>query len=203
MAIYKVNVAIPTKFAPPDFTSGLSDVKMEVYDEAGNEIAGSPFSMTEMDDGAATPTLLGIYEDAADFTPDAQGFWTIICYSIANGGKTAKVYKIEGVDVDDLAKAADLATAQGNITSILGYVDALPSDPADQSAVEAAITAAHATTNGKIDAIEAALPSDPADESLLEAYIDAAESDIRGADSDTLKTLSDQIDILSGGGIIL
>ncbi len=43
------------------------------------------------------------------------------------------------------------------------------------------------------------LPSDPADESLLEAAITTAESNIRGVDNDTLKTLSDQIDGIGGG----
>ena len=38
------------------------------------------------------------------------------------------------------------------------------------------------------------LPDDPADESLLVAAITSAVSTIRGADSDTLKTLSDQLD---------
>ncbi len=31
----------------------------------------------------------------------------------------------------------------------------IPSDPGDQSAIEAAITAAHATTDGKVDAVKA------------------------------------------------
>lgn len=40
------------------------------------------------------------------------------------------------------------------------------------------------------------LPSDPADQSQVESAISTSESNIRGADSDTLETLSDQIDIV-------
>ncbi len=170
MAIYKSGVAIQVRFAPPDFESGLSDVKMEVYDEAGNEIVGSPFTMTEMDDGAATPTLLGVYEDTSNFTPDAQGYWTVICYSIASGGKTARQYKIEGVDVDDLATASALTTVDTVVDAIKAKTDLLPSDPADQSAVEVAI--------------------------------DAAESAIRGG-TESLETIKNAVDALSGGGMIL
>ncbi|MHA1368149.1 MAG: hypothetical protein ACTSRA_00350 [Promethearchaeota archaeon] len=102
----------------------------------------------------------------------------------------------------------------------------LPSDPADQSQVEAAISASETNiitevneNESKIDiidaivdailpetnkiqgvlddtsAIDARLPSDPADQSQVEAAITASENNIRGADSDTLKTLSDQLDI--------
>ena len=38
------------------------------------------------------------------------------------------------------------------------------------------------------------LPSDPASQSAVESKIDQAEANIRGADNDTLKTLSDQLD---------
>jgi len=43
---------------------------------------------------------------------------------------------------------------EGTSTAIKAKTDALPTDPADESAVEAAITAAHATTDGKIDTVD-------------------------------------------------
>ena len=45
-------------------------------------------------------------------------------------------------------------TLSDNIDSIKAKTDNLPTDPADESAIEAAITAAHATTDGKIDAVD-------------------------------------------------
>lgn len=44
------------------------------------------------------------------------------------------------------------------------------------------------------------LPTDPADQSAVEAAITAAAAAIRGADNDTLKTLSDQIDTIDTNG---
>jgi len=203
MAIYKSGVAIEVRYAPPDFQSGLSDVKMEVYDEAGVEIAGSPFSMTEMDDGAATPTLLGVYEDTSNFLPDAQGSWTVICYSIANGGKTAKTYKIEAHDIDDLGTDLDTIIADTNelqtdwadggrldllIDAIKAQTDLLPSDPADQSAVEAAITAAHATTDGLITTVD--------------GVVDGIQTDLSNG-TDGLGAIKAAVDAIGTGGIIL
>lgn len=40
------------------------------------------------------------------------------------------------------------------------------------------------------------LPDDPADQSLVEGAISTSESNIRGTDNDTLKTLSEQLDTL-------
>jgi len=57
--------------------------------------------------------------------------------------------------------AAKSAASQTSVNTVDGIADAikaktdnLPSDPADESQLEAAITAAHATTNGKIDAVD-------------------------------------------------
>jgi len=50
-----------------------------------------------------------------------------------------------------------------------------------------------------VDAVKAKtdnLPDDPADQSLVEVAIATAESNIRGSDNDTLKTLADQLDAI-------
>jgi len=54
----------------------------------------------------------------------------------------------------DTEVAAILAAVDTEVAAIKAKTDNLPADPADQSAVEAAITAAHATTDGKIDAVD-------------------------------------------------
>jgi hypothetical protein len=96
-------------------------------------------------------------------------------------------------DAMKLAPSAG-APALGSVDTHLDNIDAkttnLPSDPADQSAVEAAITVAVAplatavalaTVDGVVDAIlvdtgamDARLPTDPADQSAVEAAITAA-----------------------------
>jgi len=103
---------------------------------------------------------------------------------------------------------ASIATVDTVVDAIKGKTDALPTDPADESLLEAAITAAEGNIRGtdsdtlktlseQVDECQAeldTLPPDPADESSLEAAIAAAEGNIRGADSDDLKGLSDQVD---------
>ena len=116
-----------------------------------------------------------------------------------------------------LASALSLGAVDANVSAIKAKTDALPLDPADQSAIEAAIiaaTAALATSvdlavvDTVVDAIKLKtdlIPSDPADQSAVEAAITAAAAAIRGADNDTLKTLSDQIDTIdtNGAGSVL
>ena len=54
----------------------------------------------------------------------------------------------------DTEVAAILAAVDTEVAAIKAKTDNLPADPTGQSAVEAAITAAHATTDGKIDAVD-------------------------------------------------
>lgn len=98
-----------------------------------------------------------------------------------------------------------LVDAAANAVSIKAKTDNLPSDPADQSAVEAAITAATSplATASSIAALNdlSSAEAQSAAAAALTAYdaatgtdVTTSESNIRGADSDTLKTISDQID---------
>jgi hypothetical protein len=129
-----------------------------------------------------------------------------------------------------LATATALATVDGVVDAILVDTTALdarvPTDPADQSAVEAAITAATgplattvglaaavaplATTSaltvvdGIVDSIladtaamDARLPSDPADESAVESAITAAVSAIRGVAGDNIEDVRADIAALN------
>jgi len=71
---------------------------------------------------------------------------------------------VDGIATDVAAVHVHAQTIETDVAAVhvhAGAIDAktvnLPSDPADQSAVEAAITAAHATTDGKIDIIDGIL----------------------------------------------
>ena len=98
------------------------------------------------------------------------------------------------------ADSDTLETLSDQLDNIHAKTTNLPSDPADESLLETAISAVETkvdTIDSNVDAIKAQtdnLPSDPADESLLEDAISTAESNIRGTDDDTLETLSDQLD---------
>lgn len=101
----------------------------------------------------------------ASFTPDAEGEWIVQMYETGgNKGHVVKSYVVVGHDIDSIGDEVALVKAQ---------TDLIPSDPAEQSLVDSSIAAAHVTTD---------------------AVIAGSESDIRGADSDDLKTLSDQLD---------
>ena len=79
------------------------------------------------------------------------------------------------------AEMADGGRTDILIDGIKAKTDNLPSDPADQSQVEAAISAAHATTNGKVDAAKAVidnihdtdLPAVKADSAAIKDKTDA------------------------------
>jgi hypothetical protein len=115
-------------------------------------------------------------------------------------------------DLNDLSQSDILSDATpfagADIEAIKNKTDNLPSDPADESLLEAAIALAHSTTDGKVDALQLDvtaiknstdnLPLDPASESQLEDAILASEAAIRGTDSDDLKVISDQIDGVGG-----
>lgn len=73
----------------------------------------------------------------------------------------------------------------------------------DAAGVRAAVGLASANMDTQLSGINnktTNLPSDPADQSAVDGLIVAAVAAIRGADDDTLKTLSDQIDGIDGGG---
>ncbi len=76
---------------------------------------------------------------------------------------------------------SDIGTIDGKLDTIDDYLDA------EVAAIQA-----------KTDL----LPADPASESAVTTAISTSEGNIRGADSDTLKTLSDQLDGVSGSGTI-
>jgi hypothetical protein len=97
--------------------------------------------------------------------------------------------------VDDVTEAKTSASsADDKCTTIQAKTDNLPSDPADESLLEAAIRGVQADTTA-IKAVTDALPtfpSDPADESLLEAAIAAVSADVTAMQTDveTLKNVA-------------
>jgi len=80
-------------------------------------------------------------------------------------------------------------------------VDALPTDPADQSAVEAAITAAHSTTNGKVDVVQATVDAGflagakSSEIAALDTVVDGVEAKVDIVDTvvDAIKVVTDAL----------
>jgi hypothetical protein len=96
----------------------------------------------------------GIYYH--EWTPDAAGTWTVKCYhgatiEAADAAKSFQ-YSVEIGQEEDIEGKVD--TIDTVVDAVKAKTDALPTDPADQSLVEAAITAAHVTTDGKVDVVK-------------------------------------------------
>ena len=125
--IHKINEVIEVTYQASNATTGLVDVTMEIYDEAGaKDIPNFPdVVMTEI--GAS-----GRYKGS--FTPDVVGKWRIMVNSIVKPGKLVRDFDVITHNLDSVG--------------------------------------------GKIATLEV---------------------DIKGADGDTLKDLSDQIDGISTG----
>lgn len=106
-------------------------------------------------------------------------------------GTVTTALLVEQINVDLTTLINNLATVDTVVDAIKARTDNLPSDPADESLLEAAIAAiptaptavqnrqemdANSTRLSAIDAKTTNLPSDPADESLIEAAIAAIPS---------------------------
>lgn len=169
----KVNKVIEVSYQTAGATSGLDDVKMDVYDadhaiDAGKGVA----AMTEI--GST-----GRYY--ATFTPDVEGEWTVLIDSITAPGKVVKKYTVVAHDVDSVGDA------------VAGLNDISSGDVDTSLAIYDAATGAEVAALNDLGAADIAGELATYD-GPTKAELNTAETGIRGADSDTLKTLSDQID---------
>jgi len=129
--IYKDGVSIIVTYQASNAATGKT-IAMDIYDESqALDATKSVAAMTEIG-------TTGRYY--ATFTPDAEGEWIAMMYdSVSGTGDVVKAFKVVGHDVDSIGDNIDLIKAS---------TDNLPSDPADQSAVEAAITASETSIRG-------------------------------------------------------
>ena len=169
---YKNGEVIEVTYQATGATSGLIDVKMDVYDEG--HLIDAPKGVAAMTEIGSTGRYYG------DFTPDAEGEWTVVINSIATPGKIVKKYSVVGHNIDSVGDA--VATTDGKIDTLDTIVDA--------TAIQVGNLNNVSVTDVKVQA-DAALTDYDAP---TKAELDVTESAIRGADSDTLKSLSDQID---------
>lgn len=160
----KVNKAIEVTYQAAGSTTGLDDVKMEVYDEGhALDVAKGVAAMTEI--GST-----GRYY--ATFTPDAEGEWQVHIDSVTTSGKVVKHYTIVAHDVDSVGDAVaglndiDAAGVNAEVDTALTDYDAATgaevaalenlssSDvQAELTSYDAATGTEVATVDGKIDAL--------------------------------------------------
>jgi len=180
---YKVNQQLVVIYQAPNAESGLgASLKYDVYDEAhALDAAKSGTTMTEMG-------TTGRYY--ATFTPDAVGVWIVQIEKVPDPtGKTKAVarYDVRAHDEGDMLQQAGILS------------DATPFPGAN---IDAAISSRAPANEYDVELDAAITTRAPANEydtemALIDQGIIATEGNIRGADSDDLKAISDQIDALS------
>lgn len=214
---YKNGVAIETTYQAVNNATGKT-VTMDVYDEAhAKDVAKCIGAMTEI-------VATGRYY--ASFTPDAEGIWTVVMLNTTDSnGPVVKQYAVAGHDVDSIGDAiagqndlsaadvaGELATYDGPTKAEMDTGHGLLATPAE---VATALDTYDGPTDAEMDAgfaglndlspAEVATALDTYDgptDTEMDAAIAAHETAVRGADSDTLKTLSDQIDSVSAPAMV-
>ena len=111
MDYIKVNEANKLIYVALNKTTGLSDLVLQPYDEAGVTF-GTPTSFTELANGA--------YE--ASFTPDAVGVWRVRVSSASNLDDAIKSYDVIATKLDDVKVVVD--SVETKVDTIDTVVDA-------------------------------------------------------------------------------
>jgi len=210
--IYKNGVAIIVTYQAVNVATGKT-ITMSVYDEAHALDAGQSGAMAEI--GAT-----GRYWKA--FTPDAEGEWIIVITNTTDGGgDVVKAYAVAGHDVDEIGDDVAAIKAVTDVESgVKAVADAIQAVTDVESGVKAVADAVQAKTDligasvaeaGEYDTemgyITEAVAT-VAKQDIIDTNVDTIVSDtgatggIRGADSDSLKTLSDQIDAISAPAMV-
>jgi len=215
---YKNGVAIIVTYQAVGLATGKT-ITMSVYDEAHALDEGQSGAMAEI--GST-----GRYWKS--FTPDAEGEWIIVMTNTTDGGgDVVKAFAVAGHDVDSIGDAvaavegkvdtvdtvvdaikavtdvesgvkADVATVDGKVDAVDTVVDAIKAVTDVESGVKAVADAVQAKT----DLIGASVAPAGEYDTELDQNLSTTESNIRGGDSDTLKTLSDQIDAVSAPAMV-
>ncbi len=174
---YKVLEAIGVTYQAAAATTGLDDVTMEIYDETGAKdiVNFADVLMTEI--GAT-----GRYKGS--FTPDEEGKWRVMIDSATKPGKLVKDFDVTAANINSIGDA--VAAADGKIDTVDGKVDT----------AQASIDALNDVSSAEVNAAADTALTDY--DAPTKAELDITETNIRGADSDTLKSISDQIDGLPG-----
>ena len=190
---YKSGVAIIVTYQAANAETGLT-IKMDIYDET--HAKDDPKCIAAMTEIGTT----GRYY--ATYTPDAAGEWIALMYKDGGGGEVVKAFRVAIADEFGVKTVVDAIQAK---------TDNLPGTPAADGEYDTVIAALQTDLDNpdqyKADVASLALEATLAtvdgivDDILVgTAAIDTATNatgGIRGADSDSLKTLSDQIDAVT------
>jgi len=191
---YKAGDVLKVNYIALKRTTGLIDLEMQVYDEAGIEFVGSPFTMVEI----VAPTedgCIGLYQGT--FTPDAVGQWIIRIQSATNGDDISKIFEVQLTKEDDIktqtqAIEGKLDTAILNIANLDGDIVAVAAQITNLDGDVAAVAGQITNLDGDVAAVAGQVTNLDADVVLVKAQTQSIENKI------------DAIDLqISSGGYIL
>jgi len=192
--IYKTGEAIDVTYQATKATSGLIDVTMEIYDET-RALDGVNFPDITMTEIGSTGRYYG------SFTPDAEGVWSVMLDSATKSGKVVKTFLVVAHNIDSIGDAIaalnNLSTTDVNaeVDTALADYDG-PTKAELDSGLAALNDISTAEVNTQVDTALADY------DGPTMAELAASELAIRGADSDTLETLSDQLDDIGGSPML-
>ena len=95
---YKVGEEIEVTYQAAGATSGLLDIKMEIFDETGVKDTTNFPDVIMVEIGST-----GRYKGS--FTPDLKGKWRVMINSNAKKGKVVKDYDVVGYNIESIGGA--------------------------------------------------------------------------------------------------
>jgi len=102
---YKIGELIEVTYQASNALSGLTDVKMEIYDETGAKDVGNFPDVTMTEIGST-----GRYKGS--FTPDAEGKWRVMVNSASHIGKMVKDYDVVAHNIDSIGDAVGTVNSE-------------------------------------------------------------------------------------------
>jgi len=188
--LHKVGNEIIVVYQAANAESGAT-INVDIYDE----------THAKDNDKSGTATEIGStgrYYFA--FTPDAAGTWVAQIQKSDGTGKVVKSFVV---------KSADEFGIKAVVDDIKTKTDNLPDSPAPAGEYDTQLGTGERAREASIDDIKGAdwtsddnLHDIRADITSILEDTDTMEADIRGADNDTLKTLSDQIDGIASPAMV-
>jgi len=196
---YKKNEALQVNYIALKKTTGLTDVKMRVYNTA--DVLINEYTMIEVA-ASSGDAALGLYRKS--FTPTTDGQWRVRIESVINGDDISKIFEIGNFKLDDIETI--VADIDGNvdqalldIAAVKGVVDSTEGK-VDQAILDVA------AVKGVVDSTEGKVDQTILDVAAVKGVVDSTEGKVDQSllDIAAVKGVVDNIDLqVNAGGYIL
>lgn len=179
MNYIKLNEANKVIYIALNKTTGLTDLKLQPYDEAGVAF-GVPIVFSELANGA--------YE--ASFTPDAVGVWRVRVSSATNNDDAVKTFNVIASKLDDVKTVVD--SVETKVDTIDTVVDAtkVVADSVETKVdtIDTVVDAVKVETD-KIQTVDDNVDSVISKVDVVDGVVDAVK-----LETDKIQTVDDNVD---------